>query len=147
MATRRRTSAVKPTTARKSPKTVVKKSTVTPIKSVNKVTPKIEEVKVTETTDKIEVKLPEGTNLKKRPMNVENKVTETPVKVKPEVNLISRDLYLQDVKNRWQIHQFETQQLWEDLVKGYNFVVPYVTKSIEYVTSAYNKQFGIKTSS
>ena len=49
MATRRRTSAVKATTtAKKSPRTVVKKSTVTPIKSVNKVTP-IEEVKVTET--------------------------------------------------------------------------------------------------
>ena len=119
MATRRRTSAVKATTtAKKSPRTVVtKKSTVTS-KSVNKVTP-IEEVKV----------------------------TETPVKVKPEVSLISRDQYLQDVKNRWQIHQFETQQLWEDLVKGYNYVSPYVTKSIEYVTSAYNKQFGTKTSS
>ncbi len=48
MATRRRTSAVKSTTtAKKSPRTVVKKSTVTP-KSVNKVT-QIEEVKVTET--------------------------------------------------------------------------------------------------
>jgi hypothetical protein len=118
MATRRRTSAVKSTTVKKSPRTVVtKKSTVTS-KSVNKVTP-IEEVKV----------------------------TETPVKVKPEVNLISRDLYLQDVKNRWQIHQFETQQLWQDLVKGYNYVFPYVTKSIEYVTSAYNKEFGTKTSS
>ena len=118
MATRRRTSAVKSTTAKKSPRTVVKKSTVTPIKSVNKVTP-IEEVKVAETS----------------------------VKVKPEVSLISRDQYLQDVKNRWQIHQFETQQLWEDLVKGYNYVSPYVTKSIDYVTSAFNKQFGTKTSS
>ena len=67
MATRRRTSAVKSTTAKKSPRTVVKKSTVTP-QSVNKVT-QIEEVNVTETTDMIEVKLPEGTNLKKRPMN------------------------------------------------------------------------------
>ena len=59
MATRRRTSAVKPTTARKSPKTVVKKSTVTP-QSVNKVT-QIEEVKVTETPVK----------------NVEKKVTRS----------------------------------------------------------------------
>ena len=117
MATRRRTSAVKSTTVRKSPKTVVKKSTVT-TQSVNKVTP-IEEVKV----------------------------KETPVKVKPEVKLISRDLYLQDVKNRWEIHQFETQQLWEDLVKGYNFVSPYVTKSLEYITSVYNKEFGTKTTS
>jgi len=48
MATRRRTSAVKPTTVKKSPRTVVtKKTTVTP-QSVNKVT-QIEEVKVTET--------------------------------------------------------------------------------------------------
>ena len=75
------------------------------------------------------------------------KVVETPVKVKPEVSLISREQYLQDVKNRWQIHQFETQQLWEDLVKVYNYVLPYVTKSIDYVTSAYNKEFGTKTSS
>ena len=56
MATRRRTSAVKSTTARKSPKTVVKKSTVTP-QSVNKVT-QIEAVKVTETPVKEEKKVP-----------------------------------------------------------------------------------------
>ena len=47
--------AVKPTTARKSPKTVVKKSTVTP-QSVNKVT-QIEAVKVTETPVKEEKKV------------------------------------------------------------------------------------------
>ena len=52
MATRRRTSAVKSTTVKKSPKTVVKKSTVTP-QSVNKVT-QIEAVKVTETPVKEE---------------------------------------------------------------------------------------------
>ena len=140
MATRRRSSAVKSSTAKKSPRTVVtKKTTVTP-KSVNKVT-LIEEVKVAETAEMIEIKLPKGTNLKKRPMNVENKVTETPGKVKPEVNLISRDLYLQDVKNRWQIHQFETQQLWDDIVKGYNFTVPYVQKSVTYVKDSYNRAF------
>ena len=55
MATRRRTSAVKSTTAKKSPRTVVKKSTVTP-KSVNKVT-QIEAVKVTETPVKPEKKV------------------------------------------------------------------------------------------
>ena len=56
MATRRRTSAVKSTTVKKSPRTVVtKKTTVTP-KSVNKVTP-IEEVKVTETPVKEEKKV------------------------------------------------------------------------------------------
>ena len=55
MATRRRTSAVKSTTAKKSPRTVVKKSTVTP-QSVNKVT-QIEAVKVTETPVKPEKKV------------------------------------------------------------------------------------------
>ena len=55
MATRRRTSAVKSTTAKKSPRTVVKKSTVTP-QSVNKVT-LIEEVKVVETPVKEEKKV------------------------------------------------------------------------------------------
>ena len=55
MATRRRTSSVKSTTAKKSPRTVVKKSTVTP-QSVNKVT-QIEEVKVTETPVKEEKKV------------------------------------------------------------------------------------------
>ena len=55
MATRRRTSAVKSTTAKKSPRTVVKKSTVTP-QSVNKVT-QIEAVKVTETPVKEEKKV------------------------------------------------------------------------------------------
>ena len=55
MATRRRTSAVKSTTVKKSPRTVVKKSTVTP-QSVNKVT-QIEAVKVTETPVKEEKKV------------------------------------------------------------------------------------------
>ena len=55
MATRRRTSVVKSTTAKKSPRTVVKKSTVTP-QSVNKVT-QIEAVKVTETPVKPEKKV------------------------------------------------------------------------------------------
>ena len=110
MATRRRTSAVKPTTARKSPKTVVKKSTVTPIKSVNKVTPKIEEVKVTETTDKIEVKLPEGTNLKKRPMNSatasKDKVTRSLTQLDGFELILLPLLYLEDFAKRLINNQF-----------------------------------------
>ena len=80
MATRRRTSASK--TAKSATKSIkestisVKKVTSPPVKSVNKVT-QIEEVNVTETADMIEINLPEGTNLKKRPMNVEKKVTRS----------------------------------------------------------------------
>ena len=109
MATRRRTSAVKSTTAKKSPRSVVtKKTTVTP-KSVNKVT-QIEEVKVTETADKIEVKLPEGTNLKKRPMNSatasKDKVTRSLTELDGFELILLPLLYLEDFAKKLINNQF-----------------------------------------
>ena len=91
MATRRRTSAVKATTtAKKSPRTVVKKSTVTPIKSVNKVTPKIEEVKVTETPVK----------------NVEKKVRRSVRELDGLELILLPLLYLEDFAKRLINNQF-----------------------------------------
>ena len=109
MATRRRTSAVKSSTAKKSPRTVVtKKTTVTP-KSVNKVT-QIEEVKVTETTDNIEVKLPEGTNLKKRPMNSATASKDKVIRSLKELDgfelILLPLLYLEDFAKRLINNQF-----------------------------------------
>ena len=109
MATRRRTSAVKSTTAKKSPRSVVtKKTTVTP-QSVNKVT-QIEEVNVTETTDMIEVKLPEGTNLKKRPMNSatasKDKVTRSLTELDGLELILLPLLYLEDFAKRLINNQF-----------------------------------------
>ena len=90
MATRRRTSAVKSTTtAKKSPRTVVKKSTVTPIKSVNKVTP-IEEVKVSETPVK----------------NVEKKVTRSLTQLDGFELILLPLLYLEDFAKRLINNQF-----------------------------------------
>ena len=89
MATRRRTSAVKSTTAKKSPRTVVKKSTVTPIKSVNKVTP-IEEVKVTETPVK----------------NDEKKVTRSLTQLDGFELILLPLLYLEDFAKRLINNQF-----------------------------------------
>ena len=64
----------------------------------------------------------------------EVKKVDTPVKVRPsQPNLKVAD-YISDFKVRWQIHQFETQQLWADLVKGYNLTATYVKDS-------YNKAF------
>ena len=89
MATRRRTSAVKATTtAKKSPRTVVKKSTVTP-KSVNKVT-QIEAVKVTETPVK----------------NVEKKVTRSLTQLDGFELILLRLLYLEDFAKRLINNQF-----------------------------------------
>ena len=89
MATRRRTSAVKSTTAKKSPRTVVKKSTVTPIKSVNKVT-QIEEVKVTETPV----------------VNVEKKVTRSLTQLDGFELILLPLLYLEDFAKRLINNQF-----------------------------------------
>ena len=89
MATRRRTSAVKSTTtAKKSPRTVVKKSTVTP-KSVNKVT-KIEAVKVTETPV----------------ANVEKKVTRSLTQLDGFELILLPLLYLEDFTKRLINNQF-----------------------------------------
>ena len=75
MATRRRTSATRKT-AKSATATVkesrasVKKVTTTAPKRVNKVTQtKVSKVTEVTSTPQIEVKLPEGTNLKARPMN------------------------------------------------------------------------------
>ena len=89
MASRRRTSAVKSTTVKKSPKTVVKKSTVTPIKSVNKVT-QIEAVKVTETPVK----------------NVEKKVTRSLKELDGFELILLPLLYLEDFAKRLINNQF-----------------------------------------
>ena len=89
MATRRRTSAVKSTTVKKSPRTVVtKKSTVTP-QSVNKVT-QIEEVKVTETPVK----------------NVEKKVTRSLTQLDGFELILLPLLYLEDFAKRLINNQF-----------------------------------------
>ena len=89
MASRRRTSAVKSTTtAKKSPRTVVKKTTVTP-KSVNKVT-QIEAVKVTETPVK----------------NVEKKVTRSLTQLDGFELILLPLLYLEDFAKRLINNQF-----------------------------------------
>ena len=89
MATRRRTSAVKSTTAKKTPRTVVKKTTVTPAKSVNKIT-QIEAVKVTETPDK----------------NVEKKVRRSVRELDGLELILLPLLYLEDFTKRLINNQF-----------------------------------------
>ena len=116
MATRRRSSATK---SAKTIATPVKKA---PVKSSTQ----IKEV-VTKYTQPIEIK----------------KVTETPTPVKtapPKPNLSLKD-YQDDIKIRWEIHQWETQELWNDLVKSYNLSKPFVMKSIDYVKDSYDRAF------
>ena len=113
MATRRRSSA---TTATKP----VRKS------SSAKSLTKIQEV-VTKYTQPLEIK----------------KVTETPTPAKtapPKPNLKWED-YRDDIKIRWEIHQWETQELWSDMVKVYQSAKPIVIKTVDYVKDSYDRAF------
>ena len=70
------------------------------------------------------------------------KVTETPKPAtKPAQPNLKWEDYRDDVKVRWQIHQYETKELWNDLIKGYEFTKPFVGKSVTYVKDSYNKAF------
>ena len=72
---------------------------------------------------------------------VVNKVTETPVKSRPQNPNISWDDYVADAKIRWEIHQWETQQLWEDCKWVYNNTKPIVIKVVNYCKTSYNRAF------
>ncbi len=100
-------------------KTRTRKTTTSRRKSASKINTSTAQIKVAE------VKEAPKTEVKK---------VDTPVKVRPsQPNLKVAD-YISDIKVRWQIHEYEVQQLWSDLVKGYNFTAGYVKDS-------YNKAF------
>ena len=113
---RKSSTTANPATPRK---TRTRKTTTSRRKSASKINTSTAQIKVEEV---------------KQAAKVEVKKVDTPVKVRPsQPNLKVAD-YISDFKVRWQIHQFETQQLWADLVKGYNLTAGYVKDS-------YNKAF------
>ena len=84
------------------------------------------------------------TNVTKYTQPIEiNKVTETPTaaRVRPEKPNLTMADYTADIKVRWQIHVWETQELWADLKKGYQFAQPIVVKAIDYVKDSYDRAF------
>ena len=72
---------------------------------------------------------------------VVNKVTETPVKLRPEKPNLSWNDYVADAKVRWEIHQWETKELWNDCKWGYNQLKPIVSKVVDYCKKSYNIAF------
>ena len=113
---RKSSSTATPATPRK---TRTRKTTTSRRKSASKINTSTAQIKVED--------------VKEAP-KVEVKKVDTPVKVRPsQPNLKVAD-YISDFKVRWQIHQFETQELWSDLVKGYNLTATYVKDS-------YNRAF------
>ena len=76
---------------------------------------------------------------RKKPSNVSQPVA-TEVKA-PDV-IISRQQYIEDIKVRWQIHQYEWNKLREDLNQTYEYLVPQFQKYRDYALTAYQKEFG-----
>ena len=48
--------------------------------------------------------------------------------------LITPQRYWQDIQTRWQIHNFEIQELLKDFSKGFEAVKPYHAQLVELVT-------------
>ena len=71
------------------------------------------------------------------------KVTETPTpaRVRPQKPNLSLEDYKADVKVRWEIHQWETQELWKDCVWGYQQTKPIIQKVYTYCIESYNRAF------
>ena len=84
------------------------------------------------------------TNVTKYTQPIEiNKVTETPTaaRVRPEKPNLTMADYTADIMVRWEIHVWETQELWADCKKGYQFAQPIVVKAIDYVKDTYDRAF------
>jgi len=56
----------------------------------------------------------------------------------PEV-LITRQQYLQDIKVRWAIHQYEVNKLRDDMSKVTQTVAPYVKNVLDYLDTQYQQ--------
>ena len=69
------------------------------------------------------------------------KVTETKVNLRPEKPNLSWNDYVSDAKVRWEIHQWETKELWNDCKWVYNNAKPIVIKVVNYCKESYERAF------
>tara|TARA_B100000427_G_scaffold175739_1_gene146160 strand:+ start:146 stop:571 length:426 start_codon:yes stop_codon:yes gene_type:complete len=134
--TTRKTTPRKTRTRKSSPK--VTKSTA----QVDKVIKEIQEVLDTPTKKVTPLNTPSTATVVMNELNkkVEAK-GEQPVKVRPNSPKLSRADYLEDVKIRWAIHEYEIQELGKDLVKGYQLVVENSSTVVNYIKTSYNRAF------
>ena len=140
-----------PTTATKSTKTTTgTRKTRTRRTTAKKATP-AKAVKLSTTTTKPVEKPVENKVTTKRPQSprkvtttVAPKVTTTTFEsgkvvntqtelIKPTVVLIQWKDYVRDINNRWQIHNYEMQQLMKDFKSIVNYLQPYHAKAVKTV--------------
>jgi len=56
----------------------------------------------------------------------------------PQV-LITRQQYVQDIKVRWEIHQYEVNKLVEDVRNLTQTVAPYVKNALDFLNEKYQQ--------
>ena len=66
------------------------------------------------------------------------KVDAPKVPARPEPILKVSD-YVADFKARWQVHLHEWSAFVEDVKKGYDFILPFYKKSVDYTVSVYQR--------
>jgi hypothetical protein len=66
------------------------------------------------------------------------KVEAPKVPARPEPVLTVSD-YAADIKARWAVHQHEFKLFVEDVKKGYDFILPFCKRSIDYTVSVYRR--------
>ena len=86
-----------------------------------------------------------------------NKVTQprvimtestTASKIRPEKPNLSLKDYSADIKVRWEIHVWETQELWKDSKNVYqNYLKPFTVKTVNYLKDSYDRAFNQETDS
>lgn len=59
--------------------------------------------------------------------------------VKVPAVLITRQQYIEDIKVRWQIHQYEVNKLVEDVKNLVKVVNPHVKKAVQFVDQKYQQ--------
>ena len=76
------------------------------------------------------------------PQNNQVTETQTPSKVRPEKPNLTWTDYREDIKVRWDIHVWETQELWKDSKNFYqNYLTPFPIKTVDYLKDSYDRAF------
>ena len=69
------------------------------------------------------------------PSKSEAVVVNEEAKVAPPAPKLTFEDYRQDILSRVRIHNYEVNMLVKDLQKGYNFVLPFGKKAVNYVSN------------
>ena len=76
-----------------------------------------------------------------QPIAVNQVTEEVQAKTRPESTHLTLKDYREDAKIRWQIHEYEKQDLGKHLKVAYQFLVKHSKVAYEYVKESYNRAF------